>query len=113
MEAQEINFALAIFYGLVGWLVRVTYYYFHYDKDTTSFSLREFWKVYDRYIIVGFSSCLALAFLSDIIWLAGRSYVGMGDVAFDERVNIFLGFLAILILMFFDRKAKTKFDENK
>lgn len=91
----------------------MAFYYYQYDKDTTSFTLREFWKVYDRYIIAGFACCVAAAFLSDIIWNAGRSYVGMADVPFDERVNIVIGFIAIFLLMFVDKRIKTKIDGDK
>ena len=111
MEDHVSNYPLAILFALVGWCLRVAWYYFHYDKDTTYFNLRAWWKIYDKFIILGFVGSIALAFLSDIIWTIIDSWVGMEGVPFDERFNIAIGFLAIAILMFFDRNA-TKANEN-
>lgn len=114
MEAHQINYSLAICFALIGWCVRVTWYYFKFDSDTVKFDFFKFWEIYDKFIIVGFVSCIALAFLSDIIWSIVDAWVGMDKVPFDERFNIALGFLAIGILMFFEKKANTKFDgDNK
>lgn len=108
MEAQEINYWIAIPYALLGWAVRVCWYYFKYDKDTTSFDLRDWWRIYDKYIVLGFISCVALAFLSDLLWPIVDAWVSLDGSPFDERVNIVIGFLAIGILMFFDKKATSK-----
>lgn len=113
MEAQEINFFAAIGYALIGWVVRVAWYYFHHDKDTTHFNFQEWWKIYDKFIILGFVGSIALAFLSDILWTIVDSWVSMEGTPFDERFNIVIGFLAIGILMFFDRKATSKANENQ
>lgn len=109
MEALETDYSTAIFFALIGWLVRVTMYYFTYDSNTESFNFAHWWKIYDKYIIAGFVGSIALSFLGDVVWTMGAPMMGMGDIPYDERVNIPIGFLAIAILMFFDKKAKTKF----
>lgn len=112
MEAQEINYSSAIFFSLIGWIVRVTMYYFKFDSDTEKFNLRKFWDIYDRYIIAGFVASIALSFLGDVLWTFIDGWVGLDEHPFDERFNIITGFLAILIIMLFDRKANTKVNEN-
>lgn len=113
MEPHTINYVLAITYALLGWVVRVTWYYFEYDSDTLPFSLHKWWDIYDKFIITGFVTCVALAFLSDIIWSVCDAWVMMDGTPFDERFNIAIGFLAIGILMFFEKKSKSKLNDNK
>lgn len=113
MEAQEIDYSSAIFFALIGWIVRVTMYYFKYDSDTEKFDFIKWWNIYDKFIIAGFVASIALSFLGDVLWSIIDSWVGMEGVPFDERFNIVTGFLAILILMFFDKKANSKANDNQ
>src|SRR5690606_32563595 len=106
-----INYALAIVFILIGWSARVAKYYFEYDKDDTTSSLRGWWKIYDRYIIYGFIGCICLAFVSDIIWSWVDVWFAADGVPYDERVNIFIGFIVFGILALLDKKVKDKNNE--
>lgn len=114
MEAHEIDYSSAIFFSLIGWVVRVTMYYFKYDRDdgTEKFDFQKFWGVYRQYIIAGFVASIALSFLGDVLWGFIDGWVGLEGTPYDERFNIVTGFLAILIIMLFDRKATVKSNEE-
>jgi uncharacterized membrane protein YuzA (DUF378 family) len=112
VTTPEVNHFLAVAYALIGLCVRVSWYYFQFDNDNESFNGKKFWMIYDKYIILGFAGAVALALLSDMAWPMCDSWIGMEGQPFDERLNIIIGFLAVLLLMFFDRNAKKKFDET-
>lgn len=113
METTGINYFLAISFALIGWFLRVVWYYFKFDSDTEVFNHKKFWLVYDKYIITGFVGAVVLALVSDIIWAQWfDDWVGMDGALYDERANIALGFIVLLILAIFDRKAKDKFENG-
>lgn len=107
MEPYKLNYWLAISFALIGWALRVVWYYFKFDSDTESLNVKKFWMVYDKYIITGFAGAIVLAILSDVLWVQFLdSLVNLEGTPYDERYNIALGFLVVLILMFFDNKAQ-------
>lgn len=103
---EGINYLAAIGYALIGWIVQITVYYFQFDTDE-QFDRKKFWNVYDKYIILGFVSSLALALLGDFAWPTVTEKIGV-HIPYDERVNIILGGISVLIVMWFSRKAKEK-----
>jgi hypothetical protein len=103
---KDINYLLAIGYALIGWIGQVTYYYFQFDTDEALDRLK-FWRVYDKYIILGFVSAITLSLLGDFGWADITAFLRI-NVQYDERVNIFIGLLSSLIILFISRKAKEK-----
>lgn len=103
----EINYWLALGYALIGWVVQVTVYYFKFDTDEP-FDGRKFWRTYDKYIILGFVASLALALLGDFAWPTLNEYFTT-NLPYDERINIILGAISTLILLWISRKAEEKF----
>jgi len=106
---MEINYFLAISYALVGWIVQVTVYYFKFDTDAP-FDKAKFWHAYDKYIILGFVGSIALALLGDFAWPTITEKLGV-NVTYDERVNIIIGAISVLIIMFFSRNAHKKLEQ--
>jgi hypothetical protein len=107
---EQINYFAAAGYALIGWLVQVTIYYFQFDTDAP-FDRKMFWRVYDKYIILGFVASLAIALLGDFAWPTLNEYLTT-NLPYDERINIILGSFSTLILLFISRKAKEKFDSK-
>lgn len=109
----HINFFLAAVYGLVGFVLRLAWYYWEYsnviDAKTpgAKFPWKRWWRIYDKYIILNLVACLALSLVSDWIWhfVEGWFFDAGTAPAFDERINIIIGFLAIAILYFINNKA--------
>jgi hypothetical protein len=106
---MEINYFLALGYALVGWLVQVTVYYFKFDTDGP-FDRSKFWNTYDKYIILGFVGSIALALLGDFAWPTVTEKLGL-SITYDERVNIIIGAVSVLIIMWFSRNAHKKLDQ--
>lgn len=103
---SEINYFAAIGYALIGWVVQVTVYYFQFDTDEP-FDRGKFWRTYDKFIILGFVGSIAIALLGDFAWPTITEYFGV-TIQYDERVNIILGGISVLIVMWFSRKVKEK-----
>lgn len=102
---HEINYWLAIGYMLIGWAVKVTMYYFQFDTDK-KFNFKKWWRIYDKYIILGFVGAIAFAFISDFVWyqlLDGL--VGAEGTPYELRLNIVIGFLIIPILNRWEKKS--------
>lgn len=105
---SKINYLLAIAYSLVGWCVQVTYYYFQFDTEEV-FDKVKFWRTYDKYIILGFVTSLAIALLGDFAWPTVNEKFGT-TFQYDERVNIIFGCISVLIIIWFSRNAKKKLE---
>jgi hypothetical protein len=105
----EINYFAAIGYSLIGWFLQCVYYYFQFDTDDP-FDKKKFWNRYDKYIVFGFAASITLALLGDFAWPTITSKFGF-DVKYDERVNIFIGFFSVLIVLYLSRNAKKKLEE--
>ena len=105
---EGINYFLAIGYALIGWVVQVTVYYFKFDTDEP-FDGVKFWRTYDKYIISGFVFSIAIALLGDFSWPQITQKFEF-DLPYDERVNILLGSISVLIVMYFSRNAHKKLD---
>jgi hypothetical protein len=105
---MEINYFLAIGYALIGWLVQVTVYYFQFDTDE-AFDRVKFWRMYDKYIVLGFVSSIAIALLGDFAWPSVVEKFGWA-IEYDERVNIILGGVSVLVIMWFSRNVKKKLE---
>lgn len=105
-QIPEINYYLAVLYALIGWVVQVTIYYFQFDTDEP-FDGKKFWRVYDKYIILGFVSSLAIALLGDFAWPTLNEYFTV-NLEYDERINIPLGIVSSLVVLWFSRKVKER-----
>ena len=106
---EKINYLLALGYALIGWVVQCTTYYFQFDTDQV-FDKVKFWRTYDKYIILGFVSSIAVALLGDFAWPTVNEKFGTA-FKYDERVNIIFGLISVLIVMWFSRNAKKKLEE--
>ena len=106
---MEINYFSAIGYALIGWVVQCTVYYFKFDTDE-AFDKAKFWRTYDKYIILGFVSSIAIALMGDFAWPTVTEKLGFNFV-YDERVNIILGTVSVLVVMWFSRNAHKKLDQ--
>ncbi len=106
---EKINYLLAIGYALIGWVVQITVYYFKFDTDE-AFDGAKFWRTYDKYIILGFVSSIAIALMGDFAWPSITQKLEFA-LPYDERVNILLGSISVLIVMYFSRNAHKKLDQ--
>lgn len=107
---DQINYWLALGYALIGWAVQVVVYYFKFDTDEP-FDGKKFWRIYDKYIILGFTTALAIALLGDFAWPTINEYFTV-NLPYDERVNIILGAFSCLIFLYVSRNAHEKFGDK-
>ncbi len=105
---MDINYFAAIGYALIGWVVQVTVYYFKFDTDE-AFDKAKFWRTYDKYIILGLVSAIAIALMGDYGWEKISEKFNIG-LHYDERVNIPLGIVSCLIILWFSRNANKKLE---
>ena len=107
---EKINYWLVIGYSLIGWVVQVGSYYFKFDTDD-KFDKVKFWRTYDKYIILGLISAIALGLLGDFGWPTITEKLNV-NIKYDERVGIITGAFSCLIFLFASRNAHRKLEEK-
>lgn len=106
----------AIIWAIVGWFVKVVYDYYIYANKLQAANKKFTWKncfsEHDQRWIMGIVGAVVLGLLSDMLYPFVASKVMLlfniqGDTpTYDVRINILVGFCAILLIGKFTKSVK-------
>jgi hypothetical protein len=103
MEVVISWYGIALFWGFLGWVLRVVFTYYKYSKNIEAQTGKRFvWKTYrkkfDQDWIMGFVGMVVFSLIADWFWSAGLSeWITSKESDYDPKVNVIIGYMAIFI----------------